>query len=220
MTVEVRKSIEPSEMHQIFWCLGAKTRLKLFLTLLEEGTVSSVDLAQKFGIPPSTARHHLKKLVDGGLVENVLERKEGVSAFSFYVPTPFAKTFVARLLRVIPKFGELPMAMDTNCLTHDALRQTINHLRFPYPKKPQRFRRTEKFFIDWLQEDMTEKDVKEALIRIRGMTVTKQLVKLYFQTLCNLAQWFGHFAREEADTQKRWTPIEEQIKNNTNRMVE
>lgn len=216
----MRKPGEPSEMHHLFWCLGEKTRLKLLLMLLEEGAMPSVDMAHKLGIPNSTVRHHLKKLIDGGFVENVLERKKGVSVFSFYVPTSFAKLFITRLLRVIPNIEESPKVIDSNCLSNEVLRQTINYLRFPYSKYPQRFRRTEKFFIDWLQEDMTEKDVKKALIRIKNLTTTKYLVNLYFQTLRDLAQWFGHFAREEADTQKRWTPIEAQIKNNANRMVE
>ena len=60
---------------------GGPTRRAIYLFAREEAAgVTSTQVAEKFGVHPNVARHHLDKLAAGGYLEVAVERAEGAGA--------------------------------------------------------------------------------------------------------------------------------------------
>ncbi|MFM8267586.1 MAG: helix-turn-helix transcriptional regulator [Ilumatobacteraceae bacterium] len=60
---------------------GDPTRRGIYLVAREtEGGVTAAQVAERFGVHPNVARHHLDKLAAGGYLEVVVERAEGAGA--------------------------------------------------------------------------------------------------------------------------------------------
>ena len=60
---------------------GDPTRRGIYLFARDESTgVTATQVADKFGVHPNVARHHLDKLAAGGYVEVAIERAEGAGA--------------------------------------------------------------------------------------------------------------------------------------------
>lgn len=61
--------------------LGDPTRRGIYLFAREEAAgVTATQVAEKFGVHPNVARHHLDKLAAGGYLEVAVERAEGAGA--------------------------------------------------------------------------------------------------------------------------------------------
>src|SRR4030043_1692587 len=75
---------------EAFQLLADETRRKMmFLLRVREMTVSQI--AEKLGITPQAIYHHIKKLLNGGIVEVVREERLGHLIESYYMTT--AETF-------------------------------------------------------------------------------------------------------------------------------
>ena len=60
---------------------GDPTRRGIYLFARDQATgVTAAQVAEKFGVPPTVARHHLDKLAAGGYLEVAVERAEGAGA--------------------------------------------------------------------------------------------------------------------------------------------
>ncbi|MEI8239676.1 MAG: helix-turn-helix domain-containing protein, partial [Actinomycetota bacterium] len=60
---------------------GDPTRRGIYLLARDtDGGVTASQVAEKFGVHPNVARHHLDKLAAGGYLEVVIERAEGAGA--------------------------------------------------------------------------------------------------------------------------------------------
>ncbi|MDO9175917.1 MAG: helix-turn-helix domain-containing protein, partial [Actinomycetota bacterium] len=60
---------------------GDPTRRSIYLFARDEPTgVTATQVAERFGVHPNVARHHLDKLAAGGYVEVAVERAEGAGA--------------------------------------------------------------------------------------------------------------------------------------------
>jgi DNA-binding transcriptional ArsR family regulator len=73
------KSVE----ERIAYALGHRTRL-VILTLLAEGTYTITQIAQLIDEPRDNVKHHIKEMLDGGLIELAKEEEVGKGAREFY----------------------------------------------------------------------------------------------------------------------------------------
>jgi predicted ArsR family transcriptional regulator len=59
---------------------GDPTRRRIYLFAHDGGSVTAAQVAERFGLHPNVARHHLDKLAAGGYLEVAVERSEGAGA--------------------------------------------------------------------------------------------------------------------------------------------
>jgi DNA-binding transcriptional ArsR family regulator len=91
----------PAESHrllkkidqQAFTLLEDRTRRRMLL-LLRENELSAKEIAERLVMTPQNVYHHLKKLIEAGLVVETVERRSGHLIESYYTAT--ADTFVYR----------------------------------------------------------------------------------------------------------------------------
>lgn len=74
-----------------FSLLEDRTRRRMLL-LLRESELSAKEIALRLGMTPQNVYHHLKRMIEAGLVVEVRERRSGHMIESFYTTT--ADTFV------------------------------------------------------------------------------------------------------------------------------
>ncbi|MDO8645279.1 MAG: metalloregulator ArsR/SmtB family transcription factor [Candidatus Planktophila sp.] len=88
----IRSSKVLSTLAEQFKALGDETRLKLMMAVAtSEGAEACVcDLTPETGLAQSTVSHHLKLLVDSGLLERAQRGK-----WAYYSMTPAAKKLLS-----------------------------------------------------------------------------------------------------------------------------
>jgi DNA-binding HxlR family transcriptional regulator len=88
----------PSETRTILDALAEPNRQALTMILAEKGELSFRELMQLVQpMNPSTLNHHLKTLMNAGLVENHYRKIEGKEDYSFYQLTGLGKEFLSRI---------------------------------------------------------------------------------------------------------------------------
>jgi DNA-binding transcriptional ArsR family regulator len=76
-----------------FSLLEDRTRRRILL-LLRESELSATEIAERLAMTPQNIYHHIRKLIDAGLVYETSERRSGHMIESYYTAT--ADTFVYR----------------------------------------------------------------------------------------------------------------------------
>jgi DNA-binding transcriptional ArsR family regulator len=80
---------------KVYKALGEPTRLRIVILLAEENCpLNCHDIGTKLGIPGSTLSHHLKQLMDCGLLES---RKDGTYIYCS-LNRELAKQYMAKLV--------------------------------------------------------------------------------------------------------------------------
>jgi len=116
-----------------FTLLEDRTRRRMLL-LLRENELSAKEIAERLVMTPQNVYHHLKKLVEAGLVVEVAERRSGHLIESYYTAT--ADTFVYRedeipendthrFIEVLNGLNELGARVEVSEANADALAELV-----------------------------------------------------------------------------------------------
>lgn len=90
----------PQEVRMIIEALAEPSRRGITLILAENAKKKGEELSFKElqalvkPMNPSTLNHHLKDLMEAGLVENIYMKKESTSEYSFYKASELATDFL------------------------------------------------------------------------------------------------------------------------------
>ena len=87
---DTHRLLKPIDL-EAFSLLEDRTRRRMLL-LLRESELSAKDIALRLSMTPQNVYHHLKRMIEAGLVVEVQERRSGHLIESFYTTT--ADTFV------------------------------------------------------------------------------------------------------------------------------
>lgn len=118
---------------QAFTLLEDRTRRRMLL-LLRESELSAKEIAERLVMTPQNVYHHLKKLVEAGLVVETAERRSGHLIESFYTAT--ADTFVYRedeipendthrFIEVLNGLNELGARVEVSEVNAEALAELV-----------------------------------------------------------------------------------------------
>jgi DNA-binding transcriptional ArsR family regulator len=120
-----------------FSLLEDRTRRRMLL-LLRESELSAKEIAERLSVTPQNVYHHLRRMMEAGLVVEVEERRSGHLIESFYTAT--ADTFVYRedaipendthrFLEVLNGLNELGAGVGVSEVNADALAELARRRR-------------------------------------------------------------------------------------------
>lgn len=122
---------------QAFSLLEDRTRRRMLL-LLRENELSAKEIAERLVMTPQNVYHHLRKMIEAGLVVEVEERRLGHIIESYYTAT--ADTFVYRedeipendthrFIEVLNGLNELGAGVETSEENANALAELVKRKR-------------------------------------------------------------------------------------------
>ena len=88
----------PDDFSLLLKALGHETRLKILLLLVNHDSPSLSKLARSLKESNSLVLNHLNKLEVAGVVQNFIQKKEGIREFSFYEVTEYGEKIISDLI--------------------------------------------------------------------------------------------------------------------------
>ena len=117
----------PKELRRAIKALGDDNRLVILVGLIRNGEMSFSQLLMIVKGTSSTLTHHLRTLIEAGIIENHYAKKLGVDEYSFYDVTGFGKSLIRNVFRSLD-VTQLPPGND-DVIVREIINDPLKHLK-------------------------------------------------------------------------------------------